>query len=97
MSDQHIDHHTHSHTHGHAGDHSHDHDHAHGATSERMLIWAIALTAMFMVVEFAAGLMAQSLALVADAGHMLTDTAALTLALAALRAVHEDWLPRFMA
>ncbi len=49
--------------------------------------WAIAfaLTALFMVVEFAGGVLAKSLALVADAGHMLTDAAALALAWAAVR------------
>jgi len=69
--------------HGHAG-HDHDHDHAAGASSKVLGI-AFALTASFMVVEFAGGLLANSLALVADAGHMLTDAAALALAWAAVR------------
>ncbi|NIR28983.1 MAG: cation diffusion facilitator family transporter [Gammaproteobacteria bacterium] len=43
------------------------------------------LTAAFMVVEAAGGLLAGSLALLADAGHMLTDTAALSFAWIALR------------
>ena len=43
------------------------------------------MTAAFMVVEFAGGMLARSLALVADAGHMLTDAAALALAWAAVR------------
>jgi len=46
---------------------------------------ALVLTGLFMLVEFAGGLMANSLALLADAGHMLTDTAALGLAWAAVR------------
>lgn len=46
---------------------------------------ALALTAAFMVVEFCGGLIAGSLALLADAGHMLTDAAALGLAWAAVR------------
>jgi cobalt-zinc-cadmium efflux system protein len=46
---------------------------------------ALALTAAFMVVEFAGGLYSRSLALMADAGHMLTDAAALALAWAATR------------
>jgi cobalt-zinc-cadmium efflux system protein len=41
----------------------------------------LAITATFMVVEFAAGLISGSLALVADAGHMLTDVGALGLSL----------------
>jgi len=46
---------------------------------------ALALTTAFMLVEFAGGAMAKSLALMADAGHMLTDAAALALAWAATR------------
>lgn len=64
-------------------DHGHDHDHAHAAG--KLLGAALALTCVFMLVEFAGGLLARSLALVADAGHMLTDTAALALAWAAIR------------
>jgi cobalt-zinc-cadmium efflux system protein len=87
MSDQHIHHHTHGHARSRIdAEHDHDHDHDHpNAANERLLGWAIAITAAFMVVEFAAGMVAKSLALVADAGHMLTDTAALTLAWAAIR------------
>lgn len=69
--------------HDHAG-HDHDHDHAAGA-SGGILAAAFALTALFMLVEFGGGLLAKSLALVADAGHMLTDAAALALAWAAVR------------
>lgn len=50
-----------------------------------MLGAAFALTATFMVVEFLAGLWSQSLALLADAGHMLTDAGALALAWSATR------------
>lgn len=50
-----------------------------------MLGIAFALTGSFMVVEFAGGLISGSLALLADAGHMLTDTAALALAWAATK------------
>jgi len=45
------------------------------------LAWALALTAGFMLAEVAGGLLANSLALLADAGHMLTDAGALALAL----------------
>lgn len=51
----------------------------------RRLGWALAITATFMVLEVAGGLLAGSLALIADAGHMLTDTAALALAWFAAR------------
>lgn len=47
----------------------------------RPLRFVLILTATFMVVEFAGGVIANSLALLADAGHMLTDVAALALAL----------------
>ncbi|WP_161830306.1 cation diffusion facilitator family transporter [Steroidobacter agaridevorans] len=80
--------HRHEHGDGHAHDHghSHDHDHDHSAgASGKVLGVAFALTASFMLVEFAGGLLARSLALVADAGHMLTDAAALALAWAAVR------------
>ena len=46
---------------------------------------ALALTALFMLVEVAGGLISGSLALLADAGHMLTDTMALALAAVAFR------------
>lgn len=49
---------------------------------ERRLAWALGLVAVFMVVEAVGGLLTGSLALLADAGHMLTDAAALSLALA---------------
>lgn len=51
----------------------------------RRLLIALALTATFMVVEVIGGLLSGSLALLADAGHMLTDTMALTLAVLAFR------------
>lgn len=70
---------------GHA--HSHDgvHEHAHTAgASRRRLAAVLALTAVVMVAELVGGLVAGSLALLADAGHMLSDVAALTLALGAI-------------
>ena len=60
----------------------HDHDHR-LATDRRALTVAFALVAALMVVEVAAGITAHSLALLADAGHMLTDAAALAFALIA--------------
>ena len=58
--------------------------HSH-ASDRKRLGWALAITATFMVLEVAGGLISGSLALLADAGHMLTDTAALTLAFVAAR------------
>jgi cobalt-zinc-cadmium efflux system protein len=65
----------------------HGHGHTHGASGdERRVLLALAMTGGFMVVEVVGGLLANSLTLLADAGHMLTDTAALALALLAFRA-----------
>ena len=58
------------------------HDHDHGA-DRRMLGGALALIVGLLVAEIAVGILAGSLALLADAGHMLTDAAALALALLA--------------
>ena len=57
------------------------HDHDHGNTGNRKrVLWALLLTVTFMVVEAAGGVYAGSLALIADAGHMLTDCVSLILA-----------------
>ena len=58
--------------------------HSH-ATDSRRLGWALGITGAFMLIEVAGGLLSGSLALLADAGHMLTDTAALALAWIAAR------------
>ena len=71
------------------------HDHVHHDSSEaddrpvervasRPLLLALLITAGFMVVEVIGGLVTNSLALLADAGHMLTDVAALALSLFAI-------------
>jgi cobalt-zinc-cadmium efflux system protein len=69
--------------HDHAGhDHAHGGAHDHAAHSSiRRLRVALALTATFLVVEVIGGVLSNSLALIADAGHMLTDVAALALSL----------------
>lgn len=72
------------HTHRHAASGGHAHAHTHTANESRLRLAAI-LTAGFMVVEAIGGLVAGSLALVADAGHMLADTASLWLAWFAMR------------
>ena len=55
------------------------------AESSRRTLWAMLLTGGFMIVEVIGGVLTGSLALLADAGHMLTDTAALALAWFAFR------------
>ncbi len=72
------------------GDHDHDHaahghggpghDHTHGTTDKTRVLIAAALTGGFMVAEALGGFLTGSLALVADAGHMLTDSISLALA-----------------
>jgi cobalt-zinc-cadmium efflux system protein len=62
----------------------HHHGHAHEADSRRLAI-ALALIAGFMAVEVVVGILANSLALLSDAAHMLTDAGALALALVAIR------------
>ncbi|AOE50665.1 cation diffusion facilitator family transporter [Kangiella sediminilitoris] len=71
--------------------HSHGHSHrndveqqAHPVANRLQMLWAVCLTGGFMVVEVIGGLISGSLALLADAGHMLTDTAALLLAFYAM-------------
>src|ERR1700760_848569 len=72
-----------------AGGHHHGaHGHQHGASPDadwRWLAAAAALIVAFMVGEVAAGLVAHSLALLSDAAHMLTDAAAIGLALVTAR------------
>lgn len=74
--------HAHSHDHDHAHDHGAGHSHAPSvsAANERVVLTGFALTASFMLVEVVGGVLSNSLALIADAGHMLTDAAALLLA-----------------
>jgi cobalt-zinc-cadmium efflux system protein len=82
-------HHNHGHSHG------HNHGHAHGAgANERRIFWAMWLTGGFTLIEAAGGLYAGSLALIADAGHMLTDAAALALAWVAFRLARRPADPR---
>ncbi len=57
--------------------------HSHASTSSRSLLLALFLTAGFALVELIGGLLANSLALLGDAGHMATDAAALGLGAAA--------------
>ncbi|MEU8246458.1 cation diffusion facilitator family transporter [Nonomuraea sp. NPDC048916] len=68
--------------------HGQGHGHGHGVTIDadrRYLGGALALIVGFMAIEVVVGVMAQSLALISDAGHMLTDAVAIILALVAMR------------
>jgi cobalt-zinc-cadmium efflux system protein len=88
----------HSHSHDHAHDHEHSpaHSHAHGhdhshtlsADADRLyLTVALVLILGFMAFEVVIGIVAHSLALISDAGHMLTDAGALILSLLVIRLV----------
>ncbi|MEY2467697.1 MAG: cobalt-zinc-cadmium efflux system protein [Actinomycetota bacterium] len=68
---------------------SHDHDHSHewqraGARHTRPLTAALGLSSLVLVVEIVTAIATRSLALLSDAGHMLTDVAGLAMALAAI-------------
>jgi len=66
--------------HAHVHKHSHAHDHHHDV-GKRRLTFVMAITAVFLIVELVGGVIANSLALIADAAHMLTDVAAIGLSL----------------
>ncbi len=79
--------------------HGHGHAHVHGAApshgaSRRRLATVLGLTWAYLGVEVAAGVLTGSLALLADAGHMLTDVAGLVLALAAMKFAERPPSPR---
>ncbi|GAB4067347.1 CDF family zinc transporter CzcD [Ancylobacter sonchi] len=89
--------------HAHGSGHSHGGGHSHGDAAalmtaggrhKRSLYLALALTFSFMIVEVVGGLWTGSLALVADAAHMLTDAGGLVLALVAIRFAERPATPR---
>ncbi|WP_298732044.1 cation diffusion facilitator family transporter [uncultured Chitinophaga sp.] len=66
------------------------HDHSHGLPSgsanlNRAFIWGIVMNLGFVVIEFVIGIITDSLALISDAGHNLSDVASLVLSLLAFR------------
>lgn len=73
----------HSHGHGHSHGHSHGHGHAHVPSQGKAFALAVTLNLGFVVAEVAAGLASGSIALIADAGHNLSDVLSLLLAWAA--------------
>lgn len=87
-------HHQHQHD-----DHRHHHHHAAGAATsglsgERRVFWALLITGGFMLAEVAGSIISSSLTLLADAGHMLTDTAALGLSWYAFRVSRRPSTPK---
>lgn len=91
MSAEHHAHDSHEHPPGSHGRRGHDHHHDHHAHhlhhregSKKALLAVFLLTSLYMAAEVVGGLMTNSLALLADAGHMFTDAAALGLSFAAM-------------
>ena len=75
--------------------HNHEQGHARGRARDRQrLAIVLFLVTIYMLAEFAGGLLTNSLALVADAGHMLSDAAALALSLFALWIAERPANPR---
>ncbi|XID74758.1 cation diffusion facilitator family transporter [Alkanindiges sp. WGS2144] len=65
-----------------------EHHHHHAVPTQdhsKRLWWALGLTGSFLIVEIIGGILTQSLALLSDAAHMFTDTAALAIALVAIQ------------
>ncbi len=73
-------HHDHDHGHDHGHGHSHGHSHAPPADPGRAFAIGITLNLIFVAVEAGYGILADSIALVADAGHNLSDVLGLALA-----------------
>ena len=78
----------HSHT------HSHGHSHGAGSRNRRGLALSLGLAAVYMLAEAVGGWLTGSLALLADAGHMLSDVAALGLSLFAMGMARRPATPR---
>lgn len=71
---------------GHHHHHHHGHSHNHHHTgNKKALLWSFILISTFMVIEVIGGFLTNSLALLSDAGHMLSDAAALGLSFFALK------------
>ena len=82
MSTPALQHHDHADHQDHSAHHHHDHMRG---TSQRTLLIVLTLTFGYMIAEAVGGYLANSLALLSDAGHMFTDVAALALSFLAVR------------
>lgn len=80
--------HLHDHDHGHSHSHGHGHHHSYSVgngSGKRDLLIALSITVLMMAAEAIGGLISNSLALLSDAGHMLTDNLALLLSFFAMK------------
>ena len=64
--------------------HKHEHSHAYTPTNKKILSTSLVIISSYMIIEFSGGYYFNSLALMADAGHMANDSLSLLLALIAL-------------
>lgn len=71
----------------------HSHDHGHSKNKKALLI-AFLLTTSFMIAEVIGGFVTNSLALLSDAGHMLSDAVSLALSLLAFKLGEKRQRPR---
>lgn len=87
--------HPHGQGHGDHGDHDHGHAHHHPPPEQlnRAFVIGIALNVAFVAIELAFGVIADSLALIADAGHNLSDVLSLVLAWWTMRLARRDATP----
>lgn len=91
LQEYHDHHHEHEHHHGH-----HHHHHAHAIEKlSTIYIVAVALNLLFVIVEAAAGFWGNSLGLLSDAGHNLSDVFSLLLAMIALKLASSHATKRF--
>ncbi|WP_127539522.1 cation diffusion facilitator family transporter [Paenibacillus illinoisensis] len=67
---------------GHHHNHDHGHQHAH-PNNKKVLLFSFIIITLYMIVEAVGGFVTNSLALISDAGHMLSDAVALGIALLA--------------
>ena len=97
----HEHHHHHGHEHGHEHEHEHHglhlhHHHAHAIDNlSTIYIVAVALNLAFVIVEAVAGFVGNSLGLLSDAGHNLSDVFSLILAMIALKLASSHATKRF--
>lgn len=70
---------------GHDHNHAHDHSHGHGQNNKKVLLFSFIIITAYMLVEAFGGFFTNSLALLSDAGHMLSDSLALAIALLAFK------------
>lgn len=73
---------------------AHSHEISPGSQNKKRLVWVLSLTFLYLIAEVIGGLLTNSLALLADAGHMLTDAGGLVLALIAIKLAEKQANPQ---